>query len=93
MTWGSFLWLSVNVTPFLAPISLFAFYPLQTLWVRMAYEAGNEVKHLESAYQAFEHIMDNEGGPKNLWNGFSVYAARNSVLVLLAIMLYSGKGK
>ena len=29
------------------------------------------------AFEVFEHIMDKEGGPKALYNGFSVYLLKN----------------
>ena len=44
LTWGSFAMLSMNVSPLIAPISFYVFYPLQTIWVRMASEAGREFK-------------------------------------------------
>ena len=50
LTWGSFAILSTKVSPFIAPISFYIFYPLQTIWVRMALEAGCESKQHKSSY-------------------------------------------
>ena len=79
LTFGLYMAICSYITPFLGPVATLATYPISTIWTRMAIEANSEKKNFSTAIQCFEHIMDSEK-PKNLWAGYGVYAARNSLL-------------
>ena len=55
-----FTTIGIYLHPYLAPLGTFAAYPLNTVWARMAIEAGREQKKFKSAMDCLFHIIDNE---------------------------------
>ena len=82
LKWSLFLAICTYVSPFLAPVATTVAYPLNTIWTRMAIEAGKEQKKFENPIKCFEHIMKKESY-HSLWTGYGFYVARNSVLWFL----------
>ena len=52
--------IGIYLHPYLAPLGTFAAYPLNTVWARIAIEAGREQKKFKSAMDCLFYIMDNE---------------------------------
>ena len=90
LTFSLYMAISSYITPLLGPVATIATYPLNTIWARMAIEAGSETKKFNTAIECFEHIMDKES-PKNLWAGYGVYAARNSLLWIALWKVFSAE--
>ena len=81
LTFTAYSAIAVYIHPLLAPLGTFATYPLSTIWARSVMDAGKVEKMYRGggAFEVFKRIMDKEGGPKALYNGYSVYLLKNVV--------------
>ena len=91
LTFTAYSAIAVYIHPLLAPLGTFATYPLSTIWARSVMDAGKQEKMYRGggAFEVFERIMDKEGGPKALYNGFSVYLLKNQVTWLASYYVLS----